>query len=85
MSVIKKATIVVVSALSAAMFLAAPASAGPAVDACSLAGVPFCGFLPVVSDIDRAIDTGLQPGELTGPLELGDDAQLAELCGNFCS
>ena len=71
MSVIKRATIVVVGALVAAMFLAAPASAGPAVDACSLAGIPFCPFLPVASDIDKAIDTGLQPGavtDLTGPL-----------------
>jgi hypothetical protein len=73
MPAIKKTTIVLSIALAAAVSLAAPASAGPAVDACSMAGVPLCAFMPVLPAIDSAIDTGLQPGtipDLTG--QFGD-------------
>lgn len=88
MSLLKKTTIVVFGTVASAMFLAFPASAGPAEDVCTMAGVPFCGFLPGVSDIDRAIDTTTGPIDLNtidlNNLGLDNPERAIELCGSFC-
>lgn len=76
MTALKQTTIVVSIAVAAALCLAAPASAGPAVDACTMAGVPLCGFIPVVGDVDRVLDTGLPPGEMPDLNQLTELARL---------
>ena len=59
---LKKATIMVVSAVGAAVFLAGPASAEPGDNPCDLAVNFVCRFVPIAPDLEDDVDlTQLQP------------------------
>jgi hypothetical protein len=59
---LKRATIVVVSAVGAAVFLAGPASAEPGDNPCDLAVNFLCRFVPIAPDVEDNVDlTQLQP------------------------
>lgn len=59
---LKRATIVVVSAVGAAVFLASAASAEPGDNPCDLAVAFYCKFVPIAPDLENDVDlTQLQP------------------------
>ena len=70
MSVLKKATVAVLSALAAAVFLAVPASAQPGDNPCDLAINFFCKFVPIAPDLEDDIDLTQQlpPADPNAPL-----------------
>jgi len=70
MSVLKKATVAVLSALAAAVFLAVPASAQPGDNPCDLAINFFCRFVPIAPDLEDDVDFTQQqpPADPNAPL-----------------
>ena len=53
---LKRALIIVTSAVAAAAFFATPANADPGDNPCELAISYFCKFVPIAPDLDHDID-----------------------------
>jgi hypothetical protein len=86
MSVIRKATIVAVGALATAMFVAAPASADPADNPCTLAVTFLCQFVPMAPELDHDIDLTQPSGDSAIPppaAPIGEPPP-ADICANGC-
>jgi hypothetical protein len=56
MSVIMKAGVIAISALTAGLFLAVPAGAEPGDNPCDHAFNPFCRFVPIAPDLEGDVD-----------------------------
>ena len=65
---LKRALIIVTSAVAAAAVFATPANAEPGDNPCELAVTFLCRFVPVAPDLDHDIDmTQQQPVDSTAP------------------
>jgi hypothetical protein len=65
---LKRALIIVTSAIAAAAFFATPANAEPGDGPCELAISYFCKFVPVAPDLDHDLDlTQQQPIDPNAP------------------
>jgi hypothetical protein len=65
---LKKALIIATSAIAAAAFFAAPASADPGDNPCEFAINYFCKFVPIAPDLEGDVDlTQQQPVDPNAP------------------
>lgn len=75
--------IAVISGLTAAVFLAVPAGAGPGDNPCELAINYFCKFVPIAPDIEGDIDlTQQSPVDPNAPLP--ESLPPADICAAGC-
>lgn len=81
---LKKATIALVSAVGAAVFLAVPASAEPGDNPCDLAVNFFCKFIPLAPDLEGDIDLTKQmpPADPNAPPP--ESLPPADICAAGC-
>ena len=84
MSVLKKATVAVLSALAVAVFLAVPGSAQPGENPCDLAINFFCKFVPIAPDLEDDIDLTQQlpPADPAAPPP--ESLPPADICAGGC-
>jgi hypothetical protein len=80
---LKKAAIAGMSALGAAVFIAAPAIADPGDNPCELAINFLCQFVPVAPDLDHDVDlTQQQPVDPNAPPP--ESLPVADPCAAGC-
>jgi hypothetical protein len=81
---LKKATIAAVSALGAALFLAAPADAQPGPPPCEFALSFICNIVPMAPELDHNVDLTeqLPPAEENAPLP--DTLPVLDPCAAGC-
>jgi hypothetical protein len=73
MSVLKKAAIVALGALTTGLYLAIPAGADPDIDPCRAIPVFICRMVPMMPDLDHDVDLTQDPNGLND----GQDGQSA--------
>ena len=84
MSVLKKATVAVVSALAAAVLLAVPASAQPGDNPCDLTANFFCRFVPIAPHLEGDVDLTQQLPPVDPAAPPPDSLPPADICANGC-
>jgi hypothetical protein len=81
--VLKRTAIAALTALTAGLFLAAPATADPGDNPCELAVTFLCRFVPIAPDLDRDIDlTQQQPVDPNAPPP--ESLPVADPCAAGC-
>lgn len=81
---LKRAAIVVVSAVGAAVFLAGPASAEPGENPCDLAVTFLCKFVPIAPDLEGDVDLTQQQPPVDPNAPLPETLPPLDPCSTGC-